>query len=104
MHGANVTHNMENYLKAPIDLMNKLYQENTDEIRLEIIRKRLIDMYYNLGCFYFQLGIMYLCRKNMIISLMRGGNFFLTSKYIILSLIPRFMNSELKRIVGLLNR
>lgn len=88
VHGANVTHQQEDYLMAPLQLMEKLYRTNSDPERLAIIRRRLREMNFNLGYHYFSAYQLNLCRSHMLRSLALGGAMWPALRYVCLSLLP----------------
>lgn len=87
-HGANVTGNSEDYLKAPVLLMERLYAANSDRERKTIINERLQSMFYNLGYYYFSVGRMPDCRKYMLKAMAAGRRPGGVLKYYALSLLP----------------
>ncbi len=95
-HGANVTGNSEDYLKAPVLLMERLYAVNSDLERKSIIKERLKSMFYNLGYYYFSIDRMPECRKYMLKAMTIGKNPGGVLKYFALSLLPLFAIHRLK--------
>jgi hypothetical protein len=95
-HGANVTGHSEDYLKAPVLLMGRLYRTNSDPERRAIIRERLQSMFYNLGYYYFSVGRMPECRENMLKAISAGGMPGRALKYYALSLLPAVVIRGLK--------
>lgn len=95
-HGANVTGNSEDYLKAPVLLMERLYAVNSDLERKSIIKERLKSMFYNLGYYYFSINRMTECRKYMLKAMAVGRSPGGALKYCAFSLLPLFVIHRLK--------
>jgi len=91
VHGANVTFQTEDYLKAPLQLMERLYSSNSDRERLAIIKSRLQMMHFNLAYYYFANGQHRFCRYYMMKSIKMGGSKLSALRYIIYSILPKYL-------------